>query len=384
MKLIETNVFECPKCGQFLRSQRRVCPFCGLQLVSTRNIDGGVELFSTVVQGRGETEIQQGKAQKGAGPLAVINAELQNPLAPDVFSSARRTAANGGYTQQSTVEQKKEYTGLMAPLKDDKAYFSSSERKVYGSAPRLDADIHLKKDNEFFHSDVDQEQRKLRESTVNITDDHNAEENPYKKSGLSEEKQIITEHSTEFKAHSITEFRKHRFGAYLYTRVEWMFCTMIALATFLFILDMMYDPVRTTMPIALTYVLEILILTHEFQRTCFRGVASTISVVTIFSSAGLMYFTGHFDIYATVPEIFIILGVIAALNIFSMKQLRAAAAYCENYDAYLKKGSELTELAEPEAIEMYSSKKRKLKKEGGEEESTEEENAEEKSTEKGK
>lgn len=37
-KIFKDEVIECLKCVEFLRTHRRKCPYCGLTLISTNNV----------------------------------------------------------------------------------------------------------------------------------------------------------------------------------------------------------------------------------------------------------------------------------------------------------------------------------------------------------
>ena len=358
MRIFDSKVYECPKCGEFLREHRRKCPYCGLQLISTNSLQSNDNLFYSNFRSSGRRVQTQQDGGSKMPQTPDVKHDLSKPRSapadPEVFSSSRRMAANGGYTQQSAVEQEKEYTGIIEPLKNDTAYFSSGNRKHYGKDPMLKRTAVAPDEKEFYNSSLENE-RKKRELITNITDDHDSVENPYKASKLSEEEPIITEHSVEFIANTITEFRKHRFGAYIYNRLELLLAGMMMLSTILVIMDVLYDPEKKTLPLVLTYSMSLIVLSLETQKTCRRRLTLTISAITIMTSVGLMLFRSHLDYYVTAPELIILYGVVALLNVLSMWLTRAMSAYTVTWETYQSKGKPAVDTEPPEEIEIYKS-----------------------------
>lgn len=237
----------------------------------------------------------------------------------DVFTTAKRTPNNGGYTQQNAKETSQNYTGLTpADGIDDGTFFSEKN-------------INKPDTNEDEFIDIS----------------HNPENNPYDTKVYTEPRNTDVNsnaHSTEFVANDIVEFSKHRFGRDIANKILFMLIGLIGSGLIGLFFDFFIDETHITRPMIITHTIVVIMLSITLIKTYRPAITLTLLGITLIYMLPMFVILCKTHIVlngrantSAAELLFIYVPIITQL-ILCKKLNKAIINYNDHWDAYNNRG----------------------------------------------
>ncbi len=235
----------------------------------------------------------------------------------EVFTTLKRQAHNGGYTQQNTKSTDELYTGIDHSFDNNDIFFSAES-----------------------HAD---------EKTANSKPSkiiHDPKDNPYN-SNVYAERQLNVQsnnHKGEYLPNDIIEFSTHRFGSEAANKIRFNLFGIIGCTLMVIFFVLIIDHTHLARPIVIVYAAAMIALTYTLLRSFQKAVMFTIIGITLAYAVTLSYIliTTHLmplaEGFMTPLNILMIYTPVIGQFIFCVRAYRGFRFYLDRWDAYTVRG----------------------------------------------